>query len=140
MDAAGKQKTGTEVTIATIGAGIIIRGNVECAHDLQVDGHVMGDIVCPTLLLSEGGLIDGSVKAERVRVSGKVEGTVHTGDLAIEATGRIKGDVSFARLKVSAGGAIKGMMDHREDDVVVDAAPLKLVGKGDDEPRRVYGD
>lgn len=97
---------------------------------------------CPTLFLDEGGVVKGSVAADRVRVSGLVDGGIEAGDLAIESTGRVLGSASYARFKVSAGGVIEGTLSHRPEHEAQTNAPLKLV-EGDQGPkprRMVYGD
>lgn len=141
---AGKAEQGS---VSTIGAGVVITGEVECSTDLQIEGRVNGDVRCPTLLLSEGGLVSGSIHAERVRISGRVEGSVDAGDLAIEATAHIKGDVLYGRLKVTPGGIVQGNFQNRGDEEArEEPSGLKLVEPVTPEPepapqpRYVFGE
>ena len=53
-----------EPAISVIGAGISITGSVEADVDLQIDGRVMGDVRCGTLLLSENGVVAGNIVAD----------------------------------------------------------------------------
>ena len=99
--------------VSVIGPNIVITGRIETAGDpkqwdLQLEGRVMGDIRCATLILREGGSVVGNVYAERARVSGTVEGGVQTDDLALEATGRIAGDVAYNRIRIDTGGILQG--------------------------------
>jgi len=67
------------------------------------------------------------VFAERVRVSGTVEGGIETTDLAIESTARVKGDVTYSRLRIANGGIIQGSMTHKPlDESVAEDAKLEL--------------
>jgi cytoskeletal protein CcmA (bactofilin family) len=102
--------------IAIIGTGITITGNVEADVDLQIDGRVNGDVRCGTLLLSEAGTVAGMIIAERVRLSGQVEGGVDAADVAIEPTARVKGELSYSRLRISTGAIFEGTMVHRPLD------------------------
>ncbi len=144
METAGGRKAKEENSVATIGRGITITGEVSCVQDLQIEGLVNGDVRCPTLLLNEGGTINGSVHADRVRISGRVDGAVEAGDLALEATAFIEGDVTYTRLKVSPGGKIRGRMLPRDEEAAsVEPASLKLVEPAPQlppEPIRVFGD
>lgn len=148
-----RDKTATDA-VSVIGTGITIIGEVQCTTDLQVEGRVNGDIRCATLFLNVGGVIAGTIRADRVRVSGTVEGNIEAGDLAIEPTARVTGDILYSRLKVATGGVMEGSLKRKPtDDTVVltpePATPLKLVEPEAPEappvpqvtqPRRVYVD
>jgi cytoskeletal protein CcmA (bactofilin family) len=150
-----RDKTSTDaVSVIGIGNGITIIGEVQCTTDLQVEGRVNGDIRCNTLFLNVGGVIAGTIRADRVRVSGTVEGNIEAGDLAIEPTARVTGDILYSRLKVATGGIMEGTMKRRPTDDTIaatpePATPLKLVEPEPPQPapvaqvaqpRRVYVD
>ena len=101
-----------EDQISVIGADILITGNIEAEVDLHIEGRVMGDVRCATLILGEQSSVTGSIYARRVRVSGEVEGSIETVDLAIEAGANVRGDVSYSRLRIANGGVIAGKMEH----------------------------
>ena len=99
--------------LSVIGSGILVTGNIDADVDLHIEGKVVGDVRCATLILGERGAVTGNIFADRVRVSGAVEGGVETIDLAIEASARVKGDVTYSRLRIANGGVIAGTMIHR---------------------------
>ena len=148
-----RDKANTDA-VSVIGNGITITGEVQCTTDLQVEGRVNGDVRCATLFLNVGGVIAGTVRADRVRVSGTVEGNIEAGDLAIEPTARVTGDILYSRLKVATGGVMEGTMKRRPTDDTIalapePATPLKLVEPEAPQPapvaqvaqpRRVYVD
>lgn len=111
--------------MSVIGADITITGNIEASVDLHIEGRVKGDVRCATLILGENSSVAGSIFADRVRVSGTVDGSVETRDLAVEATARVTGDVSYSRLRVANGGVIEGSMKFRA--IEEDGNKLKLV-------------
>jgi cytoskeletal protein CcmA (bactofilin family) len=131
-------------TMSIIGPGVVIAGDVECSTDLQIDGRVNGEVRCATLFVGEEGSVEGTIQAERVRVSGKVEGTIMAGDLGIEASARVKGELVYTRLKVTAGGVIEGTLKYRAADSAAESTNLKLVephpAQQPAQPRRVYVD
>lgn len=106
------QGAGTD-EISTIGRDIRIKGDIEGVIDLLVEGRIVGNVHCNTLLLGEGGSVAGNISAERVRVAGMVKGAIETRDLAIEASGRVKGNVTYARIRISNGGTIEGRFKLR---------------------------
>ena len=117
-----------ENLMSVIGLDILVTGNIEAEVDLHIEGRVVGDVRCATLILGERSSVTGSVYAERVRVAGTVEGSIETIELAIEAMARVNGDVTYSRLRIANGGIVQGSMTHKplaEDPA--DAARLKLV-------------
>ena len=111
--------------ISVIGADITITGNIEASVDLHIEGRVMGDVRCATLILGETSRINGGIQAERVRVAGTVEGSIETRDLAVEASGRGSGEVVYGRLRVANGANIEGSLKCNPP---VEAEPkLKMV-------------
>ena len=124
MDRGADRGVGEVKQMSVIGADITITGNIEASVDLHIEGRVKGDVRCATLILGENSSVNGSIYADRVRVSGTVDGSVETRDLAIEATARVTGDVTYARLRVANGGVIEGQMKCKP---VEEDGKLKLV-------------
>ena len=108
MEIREQQDNGERAPSSVIGSDITVTGNIEATVDLLIEGKVNGDVRCQTLLLGENSSIVGNVYAERVRVSGSVEGSIEAQDLAVESTGSVSGDVTYTRLKVATGGSVEG--------------------------------
>lgn len=115
MEAKEQHGNGDKIPSSVIGSDITITGNIEATVDLLIEGKVNGDVRCQTLLLGEESVIKGNIYAERVRVSGSVEGAIESRDLAIEAAGSVVGDVTYARLKVAIGGVMEGSMKCKRE-------------------------
>jgi cytoskeletal protein CcmA (bactofilin family) len=96
------------IATSLIGADIIITGNIEAKIDLHIDGSVIGDIRCSTLILGENSSVCGGIYADRLRVSGIVDGSIEVRELAIEAGASVKGEVTYSRIRVSPGGVMEG--------------------------------
>jgi cytoskeletal protein CcmA (bactofilin family) len=111
---------------SVIGSGILVNGNIEADVDLQIRGKVVGDVRCDTLVLGEQGEIRGDVTAERVWLSGRVDGAIATGDLAIEATARVKGDLTYSRIRMADGAVVHGRMSYvgREAAAATESVPM----------------
>jgi cytoskeletal protein CcmA (bactofilin family) len=124
-----------EDVMSVIGTGIVVTGNIEAEVDLHIEGSVIGDVRCATLILGERGSVTGSVFAERVRVSGSIEGGIEATDLAIEASAKVKGDVTYSRLRVANGGVISGTMTHKP---VEETSKLTLVEAVVEAPPKVH--
>lgn len=135
LNGAGNGAAAEEEVLSVIGTGILVTGNIEAEVDLHIEGAVVGDVRCATLILGERGTVTGSIFAERVRVSGTVEGGIETTDLAIEASAKVKGDVTYSRIRIANGGVIAGTMTHKPLD---ETARLALVESEPAKAARVH--
>ena len=121
-------ESGERKPMSVIGADIVVTGNIEASVDLHLEGKVVGDVRCATLILGETSVIKGRIFATRVKVSGTVEGAIDTKDLAIEATARVSGEINYERIRVSNGGVIEGTVTRKAPDASAEErARLKLV-------------
>lgn len=132
MDDVQKQDAEDTDQMSVIGGGIEITGNIEATVDLHLIGKVVGDVRCKTLILGEGAEIRGSVHADRVRASGLIDGSVETGDLAVEATARLTGDITYSRVRIANGAVVDGRMTHkaRTEEPEREGKRLRVVGPG----------
>lgn len=95
-------------TFSVLGPDVTITGDIEASADLHVDGTVKGDLTCSSLVQGEGSHIQGNIKAERVRLSGKVTGSITARELVILKSAMIEGDVSYETLTIEQGAAVEG--------------------------------
>jgi len=95
-------------TFSVIGQDVTIRGDVEASADLHVDGKVVGDLSCASLVQGETGQVEGSIRAENARLSGRVKGTIEVRQLVILKSARIDGDVSYETLTIEQGASVEG--------------------------------
>src|SRR3546814_10434058 len=81
-----KRSTAKAGVPSIISADLRITGHLKSDGDIQVDGHVAGDIDSATLTVGEGTHAKGHISCERVRVCGPVDCAVkrseeHTSEL-----------------------------------------------------------
>jgi cytoskeletal protein CcmA (bactofilin family) len=139
--AANVETADKTVNMSVLGPDIHVTGNIEAIVDLHIEGKVTGDVRCATLVMGAESAVTGSIKADRVRVSGLVDGAIDTTDLAIESSARVKGDVTYSRIRIASGGVIEGSLTHRplmaEDSS--EEKRLKLVDpQPQPEPKALY--
>lgn len=95
-------------TFSVIGPDVTIRGDIEASADLHVDGVVLGDLTCASLVQGEASRIEGAITAERARLSGQVKGTITARELVVLKTARIEGDVAYETLTIEQGASVTG--------------------------------
>ena len=60
------------LTVSTIGGDLTITGNVTSKGEIQLDGHVHGDVHCVALVLGENSNVEGNVTADDVVIRGRL--------------------------------------------------------------------
>lgn len=99
-----------------IAHGTRIQGDVQFEDGLRVDGEVHGAICAPSgcgsmLVISEGAVVEGGVKADHVIINGTVKGPIEARDaLELQAKARVEGDVQYAALAMQHGASILGQL------------------------------
>lgn len=109
----GMRPVANGATFSVIGPDVTIRGDIEASADLHVDGRVVGDVACASLVQGEKSLIEGAITAERARLSGQVKGTISARELVVLKTARIEGDVTYETLTIEQGAAVNGRFAPR---------------------------
>ena len=108
-----------------------IVGNLKSNGDIQVDGTVEGDIDSRLLIVGTGARIEGSIKADSVRVSGNVHGQIKAKSVTLDKTAKVIGDVVHESLTMEAGAYLEGGVRRIEaSDPVASVSPLRPSGTG----------
>jgi cytoskeletal protein CcmA (bactofilin family) len=117
---------------ASIGKGLLLKGEITGSESLFIDGKVEGSINLPgnRVTVGRNGQVTASINAREIVILGKVRGNVVASDrVDIRAEGALTGDVSAARISIEDGAFFKGGIDIRKAEpkpVIVPAAPEVL--------------
>ena len=99
-----------------IAHGTRIEGNMKFEEGLRVDGEVHGAIHATgssgtLLVISEGAVAEGGLKADHVIINGTVRGPVEARELLeLQPKARIEGDVQYVALEMHQGAIISGQL------------------------------
>lgn len=83
---------------------LVVTGTVSGACDLDVDGHVEGDVAVGGLTLGRGARLTGNARSDIARLSGVLVGTIRARTVTISETGRLSGLVEYETLGIASGG------------------------------------
>ncbi len=100
-----------------VGQGIHLSGKIgDCEH-LVVQGHVEIDITdCTHIEVAPDGTFKGSATVEEATIAGRFDGELNvTGMLRLRGTGVVTGTVHYGELIVEAGGQLKGTSEPTEE-------------------------
>lgn len=101
-----------------IARSVKVRGDVEFAGGLHLDGQVAGGVRADSkitgpssLSVSDSGSIEGPVEATDVVLHGSVRGDiVARGRLVLGATARVEGSVYYGVIEMTLGAQITGKL------------------------------
>jgi cytoskeletal protein CcmA (bactofilin family) len=109
----------TSTIDSLIGSGSTIEGDLKFRGGLRIDGHVRGSLfpaeegVACTVIISENGRVDGSVKASHVVVNGLVNGPVEaTEHLDLQPKAKVTGEIRYKILEIHHGAVVEGALSH----------------------------
>lgn len=120
---------------SVIAAGAVISGSLSAPGDIQIEGHVIGDVRCATLTVGKEGDVKGNVTAETATIRGRVTGNVRARTIQLAATGAVDGDLSHAVLIIEEGGVFQGHSARAADPLseLALSAPAAVDAAKDDQ-------
>ena len=117
-----KRVDGNAGDATLVAAGTSLLGDIRFSGRLYVSGEVTGKVTADagasaTLVIDEGGHIEGDVQAAHVIIAGRIDGNVVASErLEIAATARVRGDMSYRELSVELGGKLYGRVVSLDDE------------------------
>ena len=97
----------------TIGRQDRTRGDLAIGSGLRVAGILRGKVEAlhadATLIVAEGGRLEGSVSVARARIDGNFTGTLAvTGHLELSSTAVVEAEIEYGTMQVRSGARIDG--------------------------------
>ena len=77
-------------------------------RDVQVDGHINGNVSCARLTIGKDGEITGDIKAKEIVVRGKVKGAIRAIRVMLMEGADVAGDIFYDRMSMEEGARFVG--------------------------------
>ena len=100
---------------STLSNDLHITGNIKTSGDIQVEGHVEGDIRAHLLTIGETATIKGEVTADDVVVNGRIVGRVRGLKVRLTSTARVEGDIIHKTIAIESGAHFEGSVQRQDD-------------------------
>jgi cytoskeletal protein CcmA (bactofilin family) len=105
-----------------IGPNITIKGDLTFSGKMHLLGSVEGSIVSSTendtLIISDTGRINGSLKTGNLNIDGAVEGDITvTGKMEVASKARINGNIFYVNIEMETGSQVNGKLIYQGGDV-----------------------
>ena len=111
-------------------ANLKILGQVKTPDDLEIHCEIEGPVEAGNVLIAERGFVRGFVRANRLVVSGGLDGNFIGNEVEVRGTGRINGDVVCRSMSVEKSAVINGKC------IMTDAGDLSAVSSNEESDTR----
>ena len=91
-----------------ISEGTKVKGNINSAGIIHVDGKLEGDITCDELVIGNKGAVKGSVKVTNLQLYGILNGKAAVDKLFVAKSARLIGDATHSSIAIEPGAYIDG--------------------------------
>jgi len=91
-----KKKNGSNINSATIiTTGTEVLGTIKGSDSVHIDGVVKGDVIVNNMVvIGKSGLVDGTIRAQRVMISGTLDGSIICDDLEVMQSGKVRNEIN----------------------------------------------
>lgn len=98
-----------------VAPGAVVSGSLSSPGDVHIEGIVIGDVRCDTLVVGKNGEVKGNVISEIATIRGRVSGDVRARMIQLATSGSIDGDLTHAILIIEEGGQFEGRSKRSAD-------------------------
>lgn len=113
---------GSPAGVMLVAADSEVEGRLRSRGVVRVEGVLRGNLHAPVLLVEAGGLVEGSVTAERVRICGTLRGTVTAREIEIIRTAMVDAELNYEEISIERGARASGMHKQRSPEPVPPAS------------------
>lgn len=100
--------------LSVIGKTLFVKGEVEAAEDMLVEGRVEGSIkhTASQLTIGVSGVVNADIDAKNLVIEGTVDGNVVGAEsVVIKDSADVRGNVYTARISIADGAQFSGTVD-----------------------------
>lgn len=110
---------------------LVITGEINTDGDVQIEGRLDGNIKATTITVGEQGAINGTVRANLVRVRGKVTGKINATTVELSETANVLADITQDHLTIENGAFFDGKCTRKTKPKEMQAAADKATSSKD---------
>ncbi len=85
-----------------------IEGDVVSLGLIEIEGKIKGKIKGNSVVIREGGLVEGFIIADFLSIKGVFEGDVSAQNISVSSKGKISGNIEYGSLFVEDGASVEG--------------------------------
>lgn len=110
-----KRTTAPRAGPSIISADVKMTGTIVSQGELDINGHIEGDVRASALTIGDTGAVKGECVAESVVVRGTVEGRIRGRKVQLCTGAKVRGDIFHASLAIEPNAIFEGAVKHAQD-------------------------
>lgn len=119
--------------MVTIGPQLIINGEIDCEHDVVVEGRVQGRITVrnASIIIAEGADVEADLRAPQIIVYGRVRGAIFASErIELAPSATVDGALSAGRIAIAEGAHFSGNLDMGRRTIAAKVAEYRVRNGG----------
>jgi cytoskeletal protein CcmA (bactofilin family) len=101
----GKPST---LPVLTIPRQAVLEGNLQYSGDVVLEGTILGDVRCLSIVITERGAVDGTILADAATIMGEASGTIYADHVILKTACSVTADIFHQRLSLENGCYFEG--------------------------------
>ncbi|MDR1425554.1 MAG: polymer-forming cytoskeletal protein [Rickettsiales bacterium] len=95
-----------DTTPSLVSGGTVFFGDIKNCNNIEIEGHIEGNVASDVVTIRENGLLKGDVVAKVFNIKGTFEGKVYSEKINISDTAVILGVLEYKFLAVDYGANV----------------------------------
>lgn len=108
-----KNTSSNTVETSIIAKDTTIKGNLEFAGTLIVEGTLESQVKGIEMIIQKDGKINGSLKVRTLNCHGQVEGDITAENVVIHSSAHVSGEIKATTLEIEPGATINGTISMK---------------------------
>jgi cytoskeletal protein CcmA (bactofilin family) len=109
-------------TRSVFDCSVRLTGDLWSEGDIQLDGHLCGNISCGQLIVGKDAAVTGVIIAQEAVIRGKVTGIIRATRVLLQETARVESEIIYQSLAVDEGASFEGTARPRPNPLAEDFA------------------
>lgn len=89
-----------------IAKSLNVTGELVSSGTIEIEGTVNGNIKSNSVVIREGGFVDGTIIADYLHIRGRFNGAIKAKNIAIAETAEIVGNIEYESISVEDGASL----------------------------------
>jgi cytoskeletal protein CcmA (bactofilin family) len=103
-------------------ASVTLTGDLWSEGDLEIDGHLCGNINCQQLIVGKNAAVTGVIVAQEAVIRGRITGIIRAMRVLLQETARVESEIFYQSLSVDEGARFEGVARPRPNPLAEEAA------------------
>ena len=99
-----------KISSSILASSFSLKGSISCKGELQIDGHVNGNINGEKVILGPDSSMDGTLTADEIIISGKFKGKIKGKSIRLETGALVDAEITYEILAIEDGSSVNGIV------------------------------